>query len=345
VSKNTKKIEDPLKDLTANIFDLLKHYHGSPSQSHEPDGFWFYKRFYCSQEERNLFEGNASMAAGIAVNDAVQWYYCTEIYKWNVNLKKFTAVKLPKITKEAAAAKAIEKFKEYKPVSELDQAKYEHYLSTSLPETIQQAFLALDELGLTRALNPVAEFPLSQTDKRLQKPTEGRVDISFKNVYKAKERSKAVISPQRVKMILSVLEIKTSWQKPSKVRKDGTRGFASIKIPSFAKINHIRQTAFYTESMKPSKPYLINIWNNGYKIWNEDNCEDLQPKKLKYWNEQLIKDLMRHERLLMRYAHLTDLEEIKQNILKDLEPNFDHPFYWNIGSKNLQLAKEAWSNR
>ena len=38
--------------------------------------------------------------------------------------------------------------------------------------------------------------------------------------------------------------------------------------------------------------------------------------------------------------NLKDLAEIA----KDVDPNFDHMFYWNIGEKHLSRAKKIWSN-
>ena len=34
---------------------------------------------------------------------------------------------------------------------------------------------------------------------------------------------------------------------------------------------------------------------------------------------------------------------ILAEIAKDVEPGFDHQFYWNIGSKHLARAKKIWS--
>jgi hypothetical protein len=49
--------------------------------------------------------------------------------------------------------------------------------------------------------------------------------------------------------------------------------------------------------------------------------------------------------LLSRYIDLEEPEMILSEIAKDVEPNFDHNFYWNIGQKHLARAKEIWRNQ
>ena len=51
---------------------------------------------------------------------------------------------------------------------------------------------------------------------------------------------------------------------------------------------------------------------------------------------------MRKERLLARYVDLDEPDMILAEIAKDVEPNFDHNFYWNIGAKHYARAKEIW---
>ena len=67
---NTKKLEDPLKELTLPNFSRLGINHHSPTSSTYPDGIFLYRYVYCDQAKRRMFEGNANMAAGVAVNDA-----------------------------------------------------------------------------------------------------------------------------------------------------------------------------------------------------------------------------------------------------------------------------------
>ena len=80
-------------------------------------------------------------------------------------------------------------------------------------------------------------------------------------------------------------------------------------------------------------------------IYTEKNCADLEPQNLKNYYEQLVSNCVRKERLLSRYIDLEEPEMILGEIAKDVEPDFQHPFYWNIGAKHLARAKKIWSNK
>ena len=59
---------------------------------------------------------------------------------------------------------------------------------------------------------------------------------------------------------------------------------------------------------------------------------------------QLVSNCIRKERLLSRYIDLDEPEMILGEIAKDVDPGFDHMFYWNIGAKHLARAKKIWSS-
>ena len=89
-------------------------------------------------------------------------------------------------------------------------------------------------------------------------------------------------------------------------------------------------------------PYLIYLTEGDFVIFTEKNCADLEPKNLTNYYEQLVANCIRKERLLSRYIDLEEPDMILAEIAKDVEPNFDHMFYWNIGQKHLARAKEIW---
>ena len=60
---------------------------------------------------------------------------------------------------------------------------------------------------------------------------------------------------------------------------------------------------------------------------------------MKNYYEQLITSAKRRERLLKRYEHINDTAEMKLEILRDLSPDWNHPFYWRIGNHYLSQAK------
>ena len=345
------KLIDPLEELKLDGFqklnELLKINHHSPTSSSMPEGIYAFRYLFSTQEQRREFDGNANMAAGVAVNDAVQWHYSHDIWSFNPNQRKLAPHKNTKLSKEEAIAKAMDKFKEYVPVNEKDREKKEHFLET-IPQTIQQGFLAFEKIGILNSEKVVAEDSINHTDHRLSLPVVGRTDVHFTD-FNVSERSGAASSHSHVSdaPFLSVCELKTSWQRPGKVKKDGTRSFASAKLPSTPLVNHLQQLAFYCFSLRKLNrinPYLIYLTADDHIVFTEKNCADLEIQNLNNYYEQLIRNCIRKERLLARYIDLEEPDMILAEIAKDVEPGFDHQFYWNIGSKHLARAKKIWSN-
>ena len=342
-----KKLADPLNEITLPNFSRLGINHHSPTQASMADGIYLFRYIMCTQEERRNFEGNANMAAGVAVNDAIQWHYSNDIWKFNPLTKKLQPQKNEKLSQEVAIQKALDKFSDYIPVSDKDRDKFEHYKET-IPQTIRQGFIACDQLGAAKANNISAEDSINHTDKRLQLPIVGRTDLILKD-FNASEQSGAASShlsgvSSNDAPFLSVLEFKTVWQKPMKIRKDGSRSFSSAKLPSIPSKIHLQQIAFYTVSCSPCYPSLVYLSADGFKIFTPDNCADLEKENLKNYYEQLVKVCVRRERMLGRYAHLNDIDAVVRELIADTDPGFDHPFYWNIGHEFVKKAKELWSN-
>jgi len=344
------KLIDPLQELQLDGFtklnELLKINHHSPTSSSMPEGVYAFRYLFSTQEQRREFDGNANMAAGVAVNDAIQWHYSHDIWSFNPNQRKLAPHKNTKLSKEEAVAKAMEKFMEYVPVNDKDREKKEHFQET-IPQTIQQGFLAFEKLGILNSQKIVAEDSINHIDPRLSLPIVGRTDVHFTD-FNVSERSDAASSHSISSdaPFLSVCELKTSWQRPGKVKKDGTRSFASAKLPSTPLVNHLQQLAFYCFSLRKLNrinPYLIYLTADDHMVFTEKNCADLEIQNINNYYEQLVKNCIRKERLLARYIDLEEPDMILAEIAKDVEPGFDHQFYWNIGSKHLARAKKIWS--
>ena len=345
----TNKIIDPLETLQQDGFEklneLLKINHHSPTSSSMPEGIYAFRYLFSTQEQRREFEGNANMAAGVAVNDAIQFHYSTDIWSFNPNQRKLAPHKNTKLSKEEAIAKAMEKFMEYVPVNDKDREKKEHFQET-IPQTIRQGFIAFEKLNILRSEKIVAEDSINHIDHRLSLPIVGRTDVHFTD-FNVSERSDAA-SSQSISSdapFLSVCELKTSWARAGRVKKDGTMSFASAKLPSTPNINHLQQLAFYCFSLRKKmtvSPYLIYLTEDDFVIYTEKNCADLELQNLNNYYEQLVSNCIRKERLLSRYIDLDEPDMILAEIAKDVEPNFDHMFYWNIGAKHYARAKEIW---
>ena len=343
---SVKKLADPLEEkILPGIFKNLNYNHHSPTSLDMLDGPFVYQKIILTQEQRRMLEGNANMAAGVAVNDALQWHYSNTIWKMNPLTKKLQPQENEKLSQEAAIQKALEKFKEYNPVNEKDREKFHHYQET-IPQTIRQGFLACEKIGIATAKNITAEASVNHTDNRLHLPIVGRTDLHFED-FNSLEQSNEASAPDAAPF-LSVLEFKTVWQKPLKIRKDGSRGFSHAKLPSTPLVNHLRQLSFYMTSffshVSPCKPYLIYLSADGFEIYSQYNCADLEPANIKNYYNQLVTKGIRRERLLTRYAHLNDKDTIIENLIADTDPQFDHPFYWSIGYDFVKEAKELWSN-
>jgi len=345
------QIIDPLETLQQDGFqklnELLQINHHSPTSSSMPLGIYAFRYLFSTQEQRREFEGNANMAAGVATNDAIQFHYSHDIWSFNPNKRKLAPHKNTKLSKDEAIAKAMEKFMEYVPVNEKDRAKKEHYCET-IPQTIQQGYLAFEKLGIQNSNKVVAEDSINHIDDRLSLPIVGRTDLHFTD-FNASSRGVAASSDDHGTdaPFLSVCELKTSWSRAGRVKKDGTMSFASAKLPSTPNINHLQQLAFYCFSLRKKmtvSPYLIYLTEDDFIIYTEKNCADLEPQNLKNYYEQLVSNCIRKERLLSRYIDLEEPDMILAEIAKDVEPNFDHMFYWNIGAKHFARAKKIWSN-
>ena len=347
----TNKIVDPLETLQQDGFqklnDLLKINHHSPTSSSMPLGIYAFRYLFSTQEQRREFDGSANMAAGVAVNDGVQFHYSDDIWTFHPNKRKLAPTKNSKLSKDEAIAKAMEKFMEYVPVNEKDREKKEHYQET-IPQTIQQGFLAFDKLGIQNSKMVVAEDSINHQDHRLSLPVVGRTDLHFTD-FNAPERSAAAPSTSYTDApFLSVCELKTSWQRAGIVKKDGTRSFSSAKLPSTPNINHLQQLAFYCFSLRKklrTSPFLIYLTADDFVIFTEKNCADLELQNLNNYYEQLVQNCIKKERLLSRYIDLEEPDMILDEIARDVEPNFDHNFYWNIGAKHLARAKKIWSDK
>ena len=281
------QIIDPLETLQQDGFqklnELLKINHHSPTSSSMPLGIYAFRYLFSTQQQRREFDGSANMASGVAVNDAIQFHYSHDIWSFNPNQRKLAPNKNIKLSKDEASAKALEKFMEYVPVNEKDRAKKERYHET-IPQTIQQGYLAFEKLGIQNSNKVVAEDSINHIDDRLSLPIVGRTDLHFTDFNAPSQGGAASSASYTDAPFLSVCELKTSWSRAGRVKKDGTMSFASAKLPSTPNINHLQQLAFYCFSLRKKmtvSPYLIYLTEGDFMIYTEKNCADLEPQNLK----------------------------------------------------------------
>ena len=335
IIKNKKGISDPLTETgIPSICNLFDWHHHSPTQSVYPAGNFAYRYLITPQEVRRTFEGNANMAAGVAINNAIQYKLANKIWKLNPNTKKLSPYDHTPLDTDVAIQKVMEEFARYKPVNDKDQIKFDRYKET-IPQTISQLEKACELLGVKDQV--IAENVLSLSDPRLLLPIVGRSDLE----YKLKDFSS--LGSHIAKPPFGLLEIKTSHDRPSKMKKDGTYSFVSAKVPTAPSRNHLLQVAFYKKCKPEHFASIVYVVKDDFKIFDKNNCGDLQDENLENYYEQLVKIFQRRERLLMRYAEETDKEKVIKELVKDLDPQFDHAFCWNIGSMFVQDAKKLWN--
>ena len=350
MNKNTKVLADPLSEASLPNFARLGINHHSSTSLSYPDGVFVYRYIICDQETRRMFEGNANMAAGVACGDALSYRFAKVIWKMNPLTKKLAPVQNKVFTDEEAISSAMEKFRKYNPVNQTDEEKFNHYLET-IPQTIKHGFKCINELVGNNHV--VCEDVINHIDPRVQLPIVGRTDFRAQDLrgeqsppgahHVAKTPLKGDLLSVLPAENSMVLELKTSWSKPMKRKKDGTRSFSSAKLPSLPNKNHLQQLAFYTEATKVKDPKLVYLCEEGYRIFDKNNCADLIPENLKGNYEQLIRAAKRRERLLTRHEHITDTDKMKLELVKDTDAQFDHPFFWKIGNTFLKQAQDLWN--
>lgn len=341
ISEN--KILDPLAE-TQNILPAfaskLKLTHHSPTQILIPDGPYIFKYVICDQATRRLFEGNAQMAAGVAVNNALQWHYSDIIWKLN-SANKLQATNNIKLKKDFATRQALTEFKEYKPVNDKDQAKKDHYLNT-IPSTIENAFQAIGKLGKAEPVVCENHVVIPTNVSSLFLDVIGRSDFEFGTFgiqsFPAESKSS---SPKTAGTFL--LELKTSWSRPGKTKKDGNLSFVAAKCPALPSQNHLIQVAFYAAAYDYKIPVkLLYVSEQDTALFDETNCHWLTVEGLKKNFKYILNVAQRRERMFLRYQDLP-VDEIKRNLIADTDPQFDHPFQWNIGKPFVEHAKELWN--
>ena len=122
---NSKILADPLEELALPNFSRLGINHHSSTSLSYPQGVFVYRYIICTQEERRNFDGNANMAAGVAVGNALNYRFAKVIWKLNPLTKKLAPTENKVFTDQEAIDKAMEKYRAYIPVDDTDREKFE----------------------------------------------------------------------------------------------------------------------------------------------------------------------------------------------------------------------------
>ena len=353
MSKNDIILQDPLQEaVKSRLPEFAKKLgidHFSPTQFTLADGAWLFKYVVLDQKmRRELLESNSAMEGGKRVGETLANTVADVIYKQNPNTKKVQPYDHSKISFDNSLQEQIEIFKEYNPVDFKDSEKKDRYLE-ELPLVARHAMDALIKLAVASPVTcerqiSIKSIPgedeLAPNFSRL--PVVGRIDFDFGKLPGSESGSSdaqthGAFLPGRL------IELKTKWSKLGKVKKDGSRSFIVSSLPATANFGHCVQVAVYAAYYDFKVPVsLVYANKNEFKIFDSSNCAQLEVEGMKKSLQLMAQVFKRREKILSMFDGLTR-EEIIDNAVEVMDPNFDHPFAWNgVPEKLLQEAKELW---
>ena len=347
---NNKILQDPLEEKELPLFaQKLKLSHNSPTQFSIPDSAWLFKYVWMDQKmRRELLDSNSAMEAGKRVGEVLQRIHAETIYKLNPLTKKVSPTTNEKISLENAIEEQIEIFKEYQPVDDKDSDKKIKYLE-EVPQIVNNANAGLTELGIASPIT--CERQVSIDANKLDElfsspslPTVGRIDFDFGQMRIGENPTSTGEHPGSDAFLpQKIVELKTKYSRLGKVKKDGERSFLVSSSPAVPSFNHLVQCAVYAAHWKFKVPvYLLYATAKDFQIFDSINCKHLTVEGMKKNLQIMFRTFMRREKLLSQYQDYTR-EEIIENAVQMIDPNFDHPFAWNgLPVELLQEAKELW---
>ena len=131
----------------------------------------------------------------------------------------------------------------------------------------------------------------------------------------------------------NLYEMKTKAPRKGQIKKDGTRGWSKPAMPKEPDYNHLCQVAVYWKATG-LKPNIVYISDTDIAHFDQDNCDKLSSEHLEF----CLYDLRR--RALIRQNLLAISTDPK--VLAGLvEPEFNHPFYWN--NQFIDEARTLWN--
>ena len=135
---------------------------------------------------------------------------------------------------------------------------------------------------------------------------------------------------------LKLVEQKCKLPKLNRPKKDGTRSISHVKLPEDEpQLSHARQTAFYHFCTNKC-PFLLYVNAKEYKIFDSSNC-DLLTKEAMEEHLDYYKRMAR-----MRDRAIMNSKGSVRDLLRDLDPDWDHNFEWDIGEDNATHAQQVF---
>lgn len=128
-------------------------------------------------------------------------------------------------------------------------------------------------------------------------------------------------------------EMKTKAPRLGAVKKDGTRGWSRAPLPKEPQMDHVMQAAIYWKATE-AEPNIAYITADEGVIFEPSNCDLLKKDGLEFAIEEARRKALIRQNLLKISTDAKVLAGL-------VEPEFDHPFYWNHQFK--EEAKELWN--
>tara|TARA_R100000781_G_scaffold26941_1_gene20017 strand:+ start:523 stop:1353 length:831 start_codon:yes stop_codon:yes gene_type:complete len=131
-------------------------------------------------------------------------------------------------------------------------------------------------------------------------------------------------------------EAKSKWPTPF-LKADGTYSERTQSLPKGPTASNVRQAAIYSRAS--NKPVRIIYANHkGYMVFDQTNCESLQPEALNAAFETMRLSARARQNLL---KISNDPEIISRYVI----PNFSHYVWNNVDSEIIARVKEIWGYR
>ncbi len=301
-----KETLDEILDTIPQPFLNLGIDHYSPTQLNCSMANWAYKYGVLDQEQRRGLKRNINMYFGTTIGEITQLMFCDEMW----TMASQVAPNKKKLSWDQALEYLDEMMKKYEPWDEQDQEKFDA-IKHLAPDYLKQSYEGWKSLNMQ---SPI----IAERNVRLKfnyVNCLGRIDGE---------------DP------LMLVEQKCKLPKLNRPKKDGTRSVSHVKIPEDEPlISHARQTAFYHFCTK-KRPFLLYVNAKEYKIFDSSNCNLLT-------KEAMEEHLDYYKRMArMRDRAIMNSKGSVRDLLRDLDPDWDHNFEWDIGEDNAAHAQQVF---
>ena len=124
-------------------------------------------------------------------------------------------------------------------------------------------------------------------------------------------------------------EMKTKIGNPNPVKKDGTRTLGKVKIPDRPQREHIEQVAIYSAATG-CIPSIMYVSHEEATVYTPFNCEDLLQYNLDAALERVRLKALKRQNLITFSNDINVIGSI-------LEPDFNHPYFWDMEQKEYAM--------